>query len=154
MAIDSGLLTRIKILRNRHGILLISYTSKFCNFCFTQPFLSICNVICGNIVKFYTIFGKFSQALLAHYSMSGFWAFLYLSHLFKLNQINDLIFKPCNSSFQMIKKGRSIFCSKLSTIMFGRLKMFNMLLCVCVCHNFYKGGIIFIPSGEFSLFLP
>ena len=49
----------------RHGILLITYTSKFCRFCFTQPFLSIFNVKCGNISKFYTKYRKFTQALLA-----------------------------------------------------------------------------------------
>ena len=34
---------------SRHEILIISYTSQFC---FTQPFLSIFNVIFRNIIKF------------------------------------------------------------------------------------------------------
>ena len=50
---------------HRHGILIISYTSKFCKFFLTQPFLSIFNVLCGNILWFYTRFGKFTQSLLA-----------------------------------------------------------------------------------------
>ena len=51
--------------RCRHGILLFTYTSKFGEFCFTQPFLSIFNVKCGNISKSYTKYKKFTQALLA-----------------------------------------------------------------------------------------
>ena len=50
----------------RHGILFIIYTSKICKICFTQPFLSIFNVKCGNILKNYTKYQKFTQALLAH----------------------------------------------------------------------------------------
>ena len=49
----------------RHGILIIIYTSKFCKFCHTQPFLTILNVNCGNILKFHTKCIKFTQALLA-----------------------------------------------------------------------------------------
>ena len=53
-------------LNPRHRILLISYISKFSKFYFTQPFLSIFNIICRNIIKVYTRFGKFTQALLTH----------------------------------------------------------------------------------------
>ena len=53
----------------RHGILLIIDTSKFCKFCFTQPFFSIFNVKCGNILKFYTKYRRFAQALLARLSI-------------------------------------------------------------------------------------
>ena len=52
------------VTHSRHGILLISYTSKFCKFCFTQPFLSIFIEKCGNIYL-YTKYRKFKQALLA-----------------------------------------------------------------------------------------
>ena len=48
-----------------HGILLIIYASKFCEFCFTQPFLSFFNVKCCNNFKFYTKYIRFTQALLA-----------------------------------------------------------------------------------------
>ena len=58
-----------RTLPSRHGILLFIYTSKFCKLCFTQAFLSIFNVKCGNISKFYTKYKKCTQALLAGLSI-------------------------------------------------------------------------------------
>ena len=49
--------------------MLFTYTSRFCKFCFTQPFLSIFNVTCGNFFKCYTKYQKFTQALLARLSI-------------------------------------------------------------------------------------
>ena len=51
--------------QNRHGILQLIYTIKFCKICFTQAFLRVFNVNHDKILKVYTIFHKFTQALLA-----------------------------------------------------------------------------------------